>query len=77
MSASTFTSNSAGGNGGGLANETGGTATCQRQLLHQPTPPGHGGGLNNSGTASVSGSTFTRNSATATAAASATAVRRV
>ena len=73
MSGSTFTSNSA-SFGGGLANDWR-DGDGERQLLHQQLRQLVGGGLDNVGTATVSGSSFTSNSAsTASAAASTTRV---
>ena len=77
VSDSVFSGNSA-TDGGGLANESGGTATVTRQHLHRQlrvADGGHGdgGGLANEsgGTATVTGSTFTGNSAVTAAAATA------
>ena len=72
MSGSSFTSNSAGTDGGGLANF--GTATVSGSSFTSNSAGSGGGGLANErgGTATVSGSSFTSNSAGPMAAASST-----
>ena len=62
MSGSSFTSNSASIDGGGLDNESGGTATVSGSSFTSNSAT-FGGGLDNVGTATVSGSSFTSNSA--------------
>ena len=74
MSGSTFTSNSASVDGGGLDN--GGTATVSGSTFTSNSAIVGGGGLHNGGTATVSDSTFTSNSAASPAAASTTSGRR-
>ena len=61
MSGSTFTSNSASLDGGGLDNF--GTATVSGSTFTGNSASNDGGGLFNAGTATVSGSSFTSNSA--------------
>ena len=50
MSGSSFTSNSAGSEGGGLANEIGGTATVSGSTFTSNSAGVDGGGIKNFGT---------------------------
>jgi len=65
VSDSTITGNSAGVNGGGIANESGGTATVSGSSFSNNSAGVNGGGIANEsgGTATVSGNSFSNNSA--------------
>jgi hypothetical protein len=58
-----FSGNAAGNGGGGLANESGGTATVRDSSFTDNSATLQGGGLENFGTATVSDGRFTRNTA--------------